>query len=65
MAAIRITLPVLTAAMSSSFHGLWTAVHEHPGQTPRAELRDLFARLPALTNQDDLKPMTPADWQPS
>jgi hypothetical protein len=32
---------------------------------PLAYLRDVLARIPAMTNQDDLTPLTPAGWQPS
>lgn len=32
---------------------------------PYAYLRDVLTRLPTMTNQDDLTPMTPAGWQPS
>ena len=35
------------------------------GKDPLAYLRDLLSRLPRLTNQDDLAPLTPARWQPS
>ncbi|MFA6286431.1 MAG: hypothetical protein WC661_03535 [Opitutaceae bacterium] len=28
-------------------------------------LRDVLSRLPAMTNQDDLAPLTPARWPPS
>jgi hypothetical protein len=35
------------------------------GKDPFAYLRDVLGRLPALTNQDDLTPLTPAAWQPS
>ena len=32
---------------------------------PLAYLRDVLKRLPAMTNQEDLTPLTPAAWQPS
>jgi hypothetical protein len=32
------------------------------GKDPLAYLRDVFARLPAMTNQDDLTPLLPANW---
>jgi transposase len=35
------------------------------GHDPAAYLRDVLARLPALTNQDDLDALTPRRWQPS
>lgn len=38
---------------------------ERHGKNPLAYLRDVLARIPAMTNQDDLTPLTPAGWQPS
>ena len=38
---------------------------ERHGKDPLAYLRDVLARLPLMTNQDDLTPLTPAGWQPS
>jgi transposase len=35
------------------------------GKDPLAYLRDVLARLPAMTNQDDLAPLLPVNWQPS
>lgn len=35
------------------------------GKDPFAYLRDVLRRLPTMTNQDDLAPLTPAQWQPS
>jgi hypothetical protein len=35
------------------------------GKDPLAYLSDVLARLPALTNQDDLTPLPPASSQPS
>jgi len=34
------------------------------GKDPLAYLRDVLARLPAMSNQDDLTALTPANWQP-
>jgi transposase len=34
------------------------------GKEPLAYLRDVLARLPAMSNQDDLTPLLPANWQP-
>ncbi len=34
------------------------------GIEPLAYLRDVLARLPAMTNQDDLEALTPGRWQP-
>ena len=38
---------------------------QRDGKDPLAYLSDVQARLPALTHQDDLTPLTPAAWQPS
>lgn len=38
---------------------------ERHGKDPLAYLRDVLRRLPSMTNQDDLTPLTPAAWQPS
>jgi transposase len=35
------------------------------GKDPLAYLRDVLRRLPAMTNQDDLTPLTPTAWQPA
>jgi len=35
------------------------------GNDPLAYLRDVLRRLPAMTNHDDLGPLTPARWQAS
>ena len=34
------------------------------GKDPHAYIRDVLARLPAMSNQDDLTPLLPAYWQP-
>jgi len=34
------------------------------GIDPLAYMRDVLTRLPSMTNQDDLDPLTPAYWQP-
>ena len=34
------------------------------GKDPLAYLRDVLTRLPTMTNQDDLTPLLPANWQP-
>jgi hypothetical protein len=31
---------------------------------PLACLRDVLARLPTMTNQDDLTPLLPSKWSP-
>ncbi len=38
---------------------------ERHGKNPLAYLCDVLARIPSMTNQDDLTPLTPAGWQPS
>ena len=35
------------------------------GKDPLAYLRDVLTRLPAMTNQDDLDALTPANWSPA
>jgi hypothetical protein len=35
------------------------------GIEPLAYLRDVLARLPAMTNQDDIEALTPGRWQPT
>ena len=37
---------------------------ERHGKDPLAYLKDLLTRLPRMTNQDDLKPLLPVNWQP-
>ena len=34
------------------------------GKDPLAYLRDVLTRLPTMTNQDDLSPLTPRHWVP-
>lgn len=34
------------------------------GKEPLAYMREVLSRLPSLTNQDDLRPLLPANWQP-
>ena len=34
------------------------------GKDPLKYLRDVLSRLPAMSNQDDLTPLLPANWQP-
>lgn len=38
---------------------------ERHGKDPLAYLRDVLTRLPSMTNQNDLTPLTPAGWLPS
>ncbi|MBI2513263.1 MAG: IS66 family transposase [Opitutae bacterium] len=35
------------------------------GHDPHAYLKDVLARLPAMTTNDDLRPLLPAHWKPS
>jgi transposase len=35
------------------------------GRDPFAYLRDVLTRLPGMTNQDDLDPLLPVNWQPA
>ena len=35
------------------------------GKDPHAYLRDVLSRLPRMSNQDDLEPLTPAKWGPT
>jgi len=35
------------------------------GHNPEAWLTDVLERLPAMTNQDDLSVLLPANWQPA
>ena len=49
---------------SATFYSLVVSCQRH-GKDPLAYLSDVLAKLPALTNRDDLTPLTPAAWQPS
>jgi transposase len=49
---------------SAIIYSLVVSCQRH-GKDPFAYLRDVLSRLPSLTNQDDLTPLTPAGWQPS
>jgi len=35
------------------------------GVNPEAYLKDVLERLPRMTNQDDLKQLTPLNWKKS
>jgi hypothetical protein len=35
------------------------------GKDPFAYLKDVLTRLPLMTNQDDLSPLLPVNWQPA
>ena len=35
------------------------------GKDPHLYLRDVLTRLPLMTNQDDLAPLLPKNWQPA
>jgi len=49
---------------SAIIYSLVVSCQRH-GKDPLAYLRDVLRRLPSMTNQDDLTPLTPAAWQPS
>lgn len=49
---------------SAIIYSLVVSCQRH-GRDPLAYLRDVLRRLPSMTNQDDLTPLTPAAWQPS
>src|SRR5690606_29679876 len=49
---------------SAIIYSLVVSCQRH-GKDPYAYLRDVLTRLPAMINQDDLRPLTPALWQPS
>jgi transposase len=49
---------------SAIIYSLVVSCQRH-GKDPLAYLRDVLRRLPAMTNQDDLAPLTPARWQPA
>lgn len=49
---------------SAIIYSLVVSCQRH-GKDPLAYLRDVLTRLPAMTNQDDLGALTPAQWQPS
>jgi transposase len=49
---------------SAIIYSLVVSCQRH-GKDPLAYLRDVLRRLPTMSNQDDLAPLTPAQWQPS
>lgn len=49
---------------SAIIYSLVISCQRH-GKDPLAYLRDVLRRLPSMSNQDDLTPLTPAAWQPS
>jgi transposase len=49
---------------SAIIYSLVVSCRRH-NKDPLAYLRDVLRRLPAMTNQDDLTPLTPAGWQPA
>ncbi|MEO7699366.1 MAG: transposase, partial [Opitutus sp.] len=49
---------------SAIIYSLVVSCQRH-GKDPLAYLRDVLGRLPSMTNQDDLTPLTPAAWQPT
>jgi len=46
---------------SAIIYSLVVSCQRH-GKDPHAYLRDVLSRLPKMTNQDDLGPLTPARW---
>ena len=38
---------------------------QRQGKDPQTYLADVLHRLPAMTNQDDLTELLPANWQPA
>jgi transposase len=48
---------------SAILYSLIVSCQRH-GKDPLAYLKDILTRLPRMTNQDDLGPLTPANWQP-
>jgi transposase len=49
---------------SAIIYSLVVSCQRH-GKDPLAYLRDVLRRLPTMTNQDDLAPLTPALWHPA
>jgi hypothetical protein len=49
---------------SAIIYSLVVSCQRH-GKDPLAYLSDVLAKLPALTNRDDLTPLTPAAWHSS
>ncbi len=49
---------------SAIIYSLVVSCQRH-GKDPLAYLKDVLSRLPAMTNRDDLAPLTPALWQPA
>lgn len=49
---------------SAILYSLIVSCQRH-GKDPLAYLRDLLTRLPTMTNQDDLRPLLPVNWQPT
>jgi transposase len=47
---------------SAILYSLIVSCQRH-GVEPLAYLRDVLARLPAMTNQDDFDPLTPSQWK--
>lgn len=49
---------------SAILYSLIVSCQRH-GKDPFAYLKDLLTRMPRMTNQDDLRPLLPVNWQPS
>lgn len=52
-----------TGQRSAIIYTLIECARRH-GHNPEAYLADIFERLPAMTNQDDLGVLLPSRWQP-
>jgi transposase len=48
---------------SAILYSLIVSCQRH-GKEPLAYLKNLLTRLPGMTNQDDLRPLLPVNWQP-
>jgi transposase len=48
---------------SAIIYSLVVSCQRH-GKDPFAYLKDILTRLPAMTNQDNLRPLLPANWTP-
>ena len=49
---------------SAILYSLIVSCQRH-GKDPLAYLKDILTRLPAMSNQDDLRPLTPSQWRPA
>jgi hypothetical protein len=49
---------------SAIIYSLIVSCQRH-GKEPLGYLKDILTRLPRMTNQDDLRPLLPVNWQPA